>query len=235
MPMNPKGLMIAIDGPSGAGKSTAAKEVARELGYIYIDTGAMYRAVGLKAWRKDPTLQKADEIVSVAAGSIIELRNEEGKFQIYLDGENVSEEIRREEISQAASIVSSIPGVRRILVKAQQEMGKQGGVVMEGRDIGTEVFPQAELKVFLDASDLTRARRRYEENLRRGVTLSLEQTIAEINERDRRDSEREDSPLVRAKDAIYLDTSPLPQEVVIREVLRLTREKLHSMGIKKTL
>jgi cytidylate kinase len=123
-------------------------------------------------------------------------------------------------------MVSSLSGVRRILVKAQQNMGSQGGVVMEGRDIGTKVFPQAELKIFLDASDLTRARRRYEENLRRGVTLPLEQTIAEINERDRRDSEREDSPLIRAEDALYLDTSTMTQAEVIQEVLRLARERI---------
>jgi cytidylate kinase len=140
-----------------------------------------------------------------------------------LDGVDVSEAIRAEPVSQAASIVSGIPEVRKVLVHAQQEMGAAGAVVMEGRDIGTKVFPSADVKVFLDASETTRARRRYEENRKKGVTLSLEETIAEIHERDARDSRRADSPLVQATDAVYIDTSDKTIEEVIEEILGLVQ------------
>ena len=213
--------IIAIDGPSGAGKSTVAKEVAKRLGYLYIDTGAMYRAVGLRALQKNPRLDDVCQIVSIARESRIELRTSKGRPQVWLDGADVSQAIRAEAVSQAASIVSSIPEVRRVLVRAQQRMGANGGVVMEGRDIGTKVFPQANLKVFLDASEETRARRRYEENRKKGVTLTFEETVEEIHQRDARDSQRSDSPLVQAPDAIYIDTSDKTIEEVIEEILGL--------------
>ena len=213
--------IIAIDGPSGAGKSTVAKAVAKRLHYVYIDTGAMYRAIGLKAIRKNPLLDNRQEIIATVREAKIELRNFEGQAQVWLDGLDVSEAIRAEPVSQAASIVSGIPEVRRILVRAQQEMGAAGAVVMEGRDIGTKVFPNADLKIFLDASELTRARRRFEENRKKGVTLTLEETIAEIHERDARDSQRADSPLLQAKDAVYINTSDKTIEEVIEEILRL--------------
>jgi cytidylate kinase len=219
----PKGCIIAIDGPSGAGKSTVAKEVARRLGYLYIDTGAMYRAVGLKALRINPALNNEQEIIQIAQEACIELRLEEGRLHIFLDGVDVTEAIRAEPVSHAASIVSSISGVRRILVSAQQAMGSHGGVVMEGRDIGTKVFPNANLKVFLDASGKTRALRRHEENQRRGIHLSLEETFTEINKRDERDSQREDSPLVQADDAVVIDTSDKTQEEVIEVVIQLVK------------
>jgi CMP/dCMP kinase len=215
--------IIAIDGPSGAGKSTVAKAVAKRLGYVYIDTGAMYRAVGLKAIRKNPLLNDRQQIIATARDSKIELRNSQGQAQVWLDGVDVSEAIRAEPVSQAASIVSGIPEVRKVLVHAQQEMGAAGAVVMEGRDIGTKVFPNADLKVFLDASETTRARRRYEENRKKGVTLTLEETIAEIHERDARDSQRTDSPLVQAPDAVHIDTSDKTIEEVIEEILGLVR------------
>jgi cytidylate kinase len=219
---NPEWI-IAIDGPSGAGKSTVAKEVAKRLGYVYIDTGAMYRAVGLKAIRENPILDDRQQIIATAHNSKIELRNSSGRVQVWLDGVDVSEAIRTEPVSQAASIVSGIPEVRKVLVGAQQEMGMAGAVVMEGRDIGTKVFPHADLKIFLDASEATRARRRYEENRKKGVTLTLEETIAEIHERDARDSQRSDSPLVQAPEAVYIDTSDKTIEEVIEEILRLVR------------
>ena len=219
---NPEWI-IAIDGPSGAGKSTVAKEVAKRLGYVYIDTGAMYRAVGLKAIRENPLLDDRQQIIATAHSSKIELRNSSGRVQVWLDGVDVSEAIRAEPVSQAASIVSGIPEVRKVLVGAQQEMGTAGAVVMEGRDIGTKVFPNADLKIFLDASEATRAWRRYEENRKKGVTLTLEETIAEIHERDARDSQRTDSPLVQAPDAVYIDTSDKTIEEVIEEILGLVR------------
>ena len=215
------GLIIAIDGPSGAGKSTVAKELARRLGYLYIDTGAMYRAVGLKALRIDPQLENEDEIIRIARTSKIELKESQGQLSVNLDGENVTQAIRAEDVSQAASIVSSISEVRRVLVRVQQQMGAQGAVVMEGRDIGTKVFPNADLKVFLDASELTRARRRLDDNRKRGKEFTLEEIRTEIRDRDRRDSLRADSPLTRTEDAVYIDTSGLTLEEVIQEILKL--------------
>ena len=213
--------IIAIDGPSGAGKSTVAKRLARDLKFVYVDTGAMYRAIGLKALRHNPKLDNRSQIASIARDSVIDLVDSPGGSRVLLDGEDVTQAIRTEPVSQAASIVSGISDVRRVLVQAQQQMGANRNVVLEGRDIGTKVFPNANLKIFLDASERTRAQRRYEENLRKGMTLTLEETLAEINERDRRDSQRADSPLVQAKDAVYLDTSGKTIEEVLQEILKL--------------
>ncbi|MCI0622377.1 MAG: (d)CMP kinase [Acidobacteria bacterium] len=226
-----RGWIIAIDGPSGAGKSTIAKRLARRLNYLYIDTGAMYRAIGLKALRANPKLDDQAQIVSIACNSQIELKDTPEGCGVFLDGEEVTQTIRAERVSQAASIVSGIPEVRRVLVQAQQQMGANGAVVLEGRDIGTKVFPDAELKIFLDASERTRAQRRYEENLRKGVMLTLEETVAEINERDGRDSQRADSPLVQADDAVYLDTSGKTIDEVLQEILRLV-EKLEKDEVR---
>ncbi|MEW5979919.1 MAG: (d)CMP kinase [Acidobacteriota bacterium] len=225
--MNHPRLIIAIDGPSGAGKSTVAKELARRLGYLYIDTGAMYRAVGLRALELDPALSDPAQIIEVARQSRIELKaSPTGQLAIWLDDRDVSQAVRAEKVSQAASIVSSIPEVRRILVRAQQKMGASRGIVMEGRDIGTKVFPDAEIKVFLDASEETRARRRLEDNRAKGVRLSLQEMMAEIHSRDQRDTLRADSPLVQAGDAVYLDTSSLSVEEVVQRILRLVEQRL---------
>ena len=218
--------IIAIDGPSGAGKSTIAKRLARQLNFLYVDTGAMYRAIGLKALRNNPKLDDPSRIASIARDSVIELLDSPEGSRVLLDGDEVTQAIRAEPVSQAASIVSGISDVRRVLVQAQQQMGASRDVVLEGRDIGTKVFPNASLKIFLDASERTRAHRRYEENLRKGVTLTLEETIAEINERDRRDSQRADSPLARAEDAVYLDTSGKTIEEVLQEILKLVEKVL---------
>jgi CMP/dCMP kinase len=219
----PRGWIIAIDGPSGAGKSTVAKLLARELGYLYIDTGAMYRAIGLKALLHDPQLSDRNQIAAIAQNSKVELRDSPEGCRVFLDGEEVTQAIRTERVSQAASIVSGISEVRRVLVKAQQQIGLHGSVVLEGRDIGTKVFPNADLKIFLDASEMTRAQRRYAENQGKGVRLTLEETIAEIHERDQRDSRRTDSPLTQAQDAVYLDTSGKTIEEVLQEILRLVK------------
>ncbi|PYV43287.1 MAG: (d)CMP kinase [Acidobacteria bacterium] len=219
-----RGWIIAIDGPSGAGKSTVAKEIARRLGYLYIDTGAMYRAIGLKALQENPRLDDPQRIITIARQSKLELKSSEGHPQVWLDGADVTEDIRVEAVSQAASIVSSISEVRKVLVQAQQELGAAGSVVMEGRDIGTKVFPNADLKIFLDATERTRAQRRFEENRRRGANLTLDQTIAEIHERDQRDSLRSASPLTQAKNAVYIDTSEKSIEQVIQEILALVQK-----------
>ena len=219
-----RGLIIAIDGPSGAGKSTVAKKVAKRLGYLYIDTGAMYRAVGLKALRSTVPLNDSQRIIALAHSARIELKGSVESYQVFLDGEEVTRDIRVEAVSQAASKVSALSEVRRILVEAQQKMGAAGSVVMEGRDIGTKVFPNADLKVFLNATENTRAERRFLENQQRGVLMSLEETLADIRERDERDSLRADSPLVRANDALSLDTSEKSIEEVVQVILRWVGE-----------
>lgn len=219
-----RGLIIAIDGPSGAGKSTVAKRVAKQLGYLYIDTGAMYRAVGLKALRFNVALDDPQQIIALAQAARIELKGSVDNYQVFLDGEEITRDIRDEAVSQAASKVSAISEVRKILVEAQQKMGAGGAVVMEGRDIGTKVFPSADLKIFLDASENTRAERRFLENRQRGVHLSLGETLADIKERDERDSQRADSPLVRTNDAFNLDSSDKSIEEVVQVILRWVGE-----------
>jgi cytidylate kinase len=170
----------------------------------------------------------------MAQTSRIELKDDHGRLKVLLDGNDVTEAIRTEPVSQAASIVSRISEVRQILVQAQQELGAAGSIVMEGRDIGTKVFPNADLKIYMDASEATRARRRLEDNKRRGNLFTLEEIIAEIRERDRRDSQRADSPLSRTEDAVYLDTSEMTVEEVIQAVLRLVQECQSILQSKST-
>jgi len=217
-------MIIAIDGPSGAGKSTLGKMLAKNLGLLYLDTGAMYRAVGLTVLKNGTSLEDTGEIIEIAESGKIELVGEPENLQVFLNGENVSAEIRTPEVGQAASIVSTISEVRKLLVKRQQELGNRGnGCVLDGRDIGTVVFPNADVKFFLTAKPEARARRRYEEDRTRGRnTPTYEETLAEINLRDERDVSREDSPLAIAEDAIVIDTS----ELDLREVFELMLEKV---------
>ena len=217
-------LIIAIDGPVGSGKSTLARRVAELMGYVYIDTGAMYRSIALKALRRGVPLEAADPLTALAADTRIDLRVQDGGQQVFLDGEDVTSAIRTPEVAQAASKVAVIPGVRRVLVAEQRRAGGQGGVVMEGRDIGTVVFPDAELKIFLTASPEIRAERRWREHQQKGDAIDLARTLDEIRERDRRDREREDSPLVRAKDAMVVDSTAMEPEEVARLVVMLARE-----------
>ncbi|MFZ0784993.1 MAG: (d)CMP kinase [Candidatus Acidiferrales bacterium] len=217
-------LIIAIDGPVGSGKSTLARRVAELMGYVYIDTGAMYRSIALKALRGGVSLEAADPLTALAADTRIDLRAQDGGQQVFLDGEDVTSAIRTPEVAQAASKVAVVPGVRRVLVAEQRRAGGRGGVVMEGRDIGTVVFPDAELKIFLTASAEIRAERRWHEHQQKGDTIDLARTLEEIRERDRRDREREDSPLVRAKDATVVDSTAMEPEEVARLVVMLARE-----------
>lgn len=218
-------LIIAIDGPAGAGKSTAARALARRLGYLYIDTGAMYRAVAWKTLQIGIPLDNTARIGQLAAISRIELTGSVDDSHVLIDGRDITSEIRTPQISQAASIVSAIPAVRRALVARQQEMGRAGGVVLEGRDIGTHVFPQADVKFFLDASAEARSQRRFTEDAARGMAASsLAATLAEIEERDIRDRTREDSPLVQAEDAIYLDSSALTAEQVVERMVETVEQ-----------
>jgi len=217
-------LIIAIDGPVGSGKSTLARRVAELMGYVYIDTGAMYRSIALKALRRGVSLEAADPLTALAGDTRIDLRARDGGQQVFLDGEDVTSAIRTPEVAQAASKVAVIPGVRRVLVAEQRRAGGQGGVVMEGRDIGSVVFPDAELKIFLTASPEIRAERRWREHQQKGDAIDLARTLEEIRERDRRDREREDSPLVRAKDAVVVDSTAMEPEEVARLVVMLARE-----------
>lgn len=214
-------MIIAIDGPAGAGKSSVAKAVARRLNYLYIDTGAMYRAVGWKVLQDEIEFENVVRIGQLAAESTIELQGSVDDLRVRIDDRDITSEIRTPEVSQSASIVSAIPAVRRALVARQQEMGRAGNVVMEGRDIGTVVFPEAEVKIFLDASTDARAQRRYAEDATKGVAASVEETRSALETRDQRDSSRADSPLVQAEDAVYIDSSSFTIEEVIEQVLQL--------------
>jgi CMP/dCMP kinase len=220
-------LIIAIDGPVGSGKSTLARRAAEMLGYVYIDTGAMYRAVALKALRRgiaiDP--EHAYALEALARETHIDLRPQDGRQQILLDGMDVTAAIRKPEAAQAASKIAVIPGVRHVLVAEQRRAGQQGGVVMEGRDIGSVVFPDAQLKIFLTASPEVRAERRWHEHQQKGEAIDLARTLDEIHERDRRDQGRTTSPLVRAPDAVVVDSTAIEPEEVARLVVMLAREE----------
>jgi len=228
-----KQLTIAIDGPAGSGKSTVARRVAAMLGYLYLDSGAMYRAVALKALRSRTSLGDDALLAKLARETHIELKaptaDQEAaglKNRVFLDGREVTTEIRTGEVAQAASRLATIAGVREVLVTEQQRAGAGGGVVMEGRDIGTVVFPRAELKVFLEASPETRAQRRWMEHQENGETLTLEQVLEEVHERDKRDRERKVSPLLRADDAVLVDNTAMGIEETARLVVMLAERKV---------
>ena len=218
-------LIIAIDGPSGSGKSTVGKAVAKRLGYLYIDSGAVYRAVGLKALETNIPLDDAAAVAGLALKLKIKLEGDADHLQVFLDGRDVSEQIRLPGASHASSVVATIPEVREAVVEKLREMAQAGGVVMDGRDIGTKVFPDAHLKLFLDASLEVRARRRCDEERERGRDVTVAQIRAELEERDRRDRERTATPLVKAPDAVFIDTSDLPLDVVIERALEIARTR----------
>ena len=221
-----KPMIIAIDGPSGAGKSTLGRMLARELGLLYVDTGAMYRAVALAVVAANVNANDADEVARVAAEVKIELAGDPDSLRVVLDGHDVSGEIRTEQITRLSSIISAIPAVRRDLVRRQREMGARGrGVVLDGRDIGTIVFPDADVKFFLTAVPEARAKRRYDEDHRQEPDLTFEETLADINTRDERDSTRADSPLSIAEDAFVIDTTDLSIEEVFARLLEAIRER----------
>jgi CMP/dCMP kinase len=219
-------MIIAIDGPSGAGKSTLGKMLAKKLGLLYLDTGAMYRAVALAVVRKGVGLEDPTAAAAVAREARIELVGEPDSLEVFLDGDDVSAEIRTLEIAQAASVVSTNSEVRRTMVEHQRQIGLSApnGCVLEGRDIGSVVFPNADIKFFLTAKPEARARRRFEEDKTKGRLSTYEQTLAEINERDQRDVSREDSPLSIAEDAVVIDTSELDLSEVFEQMLASIRK-----------
>lgn len=222
--MNDK-LIIAIDGPVGSGKSTVARRVAEMLGYTHLDSGAMYRAVGLKALRDGVPLDSPERLAALADSARIDLVPRDGKLLVLLDGEDITDAIRAPEVSRAASVVAVVPGVRHPMVAEQRRAGQRGGVVMEGRDIGSVVFPHADLKIFLDASPEVRASRRRRELEEKGEPMEFEKVLAEVHERDRRDREREMSPLVRAADAVIVDNTALDAEETARVIVMLANEQ----------
>lgn len=228
--MRPRGLVVAIDGPAGSGKSTAARRVAEELGYSLVDTGAIYRTVALLSLRAGLSPADGPAIALLAERTSIQLAR---GGRVFLDGSDVSEAIRAPLISSLASKISALPEVRAALLGLQRALGREGGVVLEGRDIGTVVFPDAELKVFLCASPEVRARRRYEELCGRGLAVSFSETLREVEERDARDSLRAIAPLCSARDSVVLDSSDLTLDEVVDQVVALARARLAELQIAK--
>jgi cytidylate kinase len=218
-------VIIAIDGPSGAGKSTLAKRLARDLGFTYLDTGALYRALALKVLRQGVDLADDARMAELVRSTTIDLREERGKLEVWMDGQDVAGDIRTPEVSQTASKASALKSVRARLLELQRDLGKRGSVVAEGRDIGTVVFPDAEVKIFLDASIGERARRRYQELRAAGRSVQLEETLREMEERDKRDSERDLAPLCQAADAVRVDSSSVDAEQVAAIVLDLVNQR----------
>jgi cytidylate kinase len=217
-------LIIAIDGPVGSGKSTVARRVAGLLGYSYLDSGAMYRALAWKALAAGVPLDSPARLAALAQATRIDLAQEAGELRVRVDGSDVTEAIRSADVARAASQVAVAPGVRAVLVDQQRRAGQAGGVVMEGRDIGTVVFPDAHLKIFLDASVEVRAERRRQEHLAKGEALEPAQVLQEVRERDRRDRERATSPLVRARDAVLVDNTAMDAEETARLIVLLARD-----------
>jgi CMP/dCMP kinase len=221
-----KRISIAIDGPAAAGKSTVAKIVAEKLAYVYIDTGAMYRALTYLALQKGVDLHDQQALLQVLRDTYIELKPSERGQLVLVNGQNITDVIRSEEVTNSVSLVAKHPLIREEMVARQRALGERGGVVMDGRDIGTHVLPQAEVKIFLKASVEERAKRRHEENLARGFASDLEKLKEEIARRDKIDSEREVAPLKKAEDAVEIDTTSLSINDVVNEIMKIIEERI---------
>ena len=222
-----KNIQIAIDGPAGAGKSSIAKEIAKEFKYIYIDTGAMYRALTLIVMERNISFEKYDIIEKIAQEIEISFQIKKDRQEVFVGGRNVTEEIRSPEISNNVSTISAISGVRKQMVKKQQDLAQEANVVMDGRDIGTVVLPGADLKIFLTATPEERAKRRKKEMDEKGHKIDFEKLLKEIKDRDHLDETRDDSPLIAAKDAILVDTTDLSFDQVLNKIINLIRGKIN--------
>ena len=216
---------IAIDGPAGAGKSTIARRVARELSFIYVDTGAMYRAMALYLLRRKVNRDDTEQIGNICQDAEISIEYQNGEQIVLLNGENVNSYLRTEEVGNMASVSSAVPRVREKLLSLQRKLARDMSVVMDGRDIGTTILPDADVKIYLTASSLTRARRRYLELQEKGTVCNLDDIQKDIEERDQRDMNREISPLRQAKDAVLVDSSDLTIQQVVDRILQIFRSK----------
>ena len=216
---------IAIDGPAGAGKSTIARRVARELSFIYVDTGAMYRAMALYLLRRKVNRDDTEQIGNICQDAEISIEYQNGEQIVLLNGENVNSYLRTEEVGNMASVSSAVPRVREKLLSLQRKLAKDMSVVMDGRDIGTTILPNADVKIYLTASSLTRARRRYLELQEKGTVCNLDDIQKDIEERDQRDMNREISPLRQAKDAVRVDSSDLTIQQGVDRILQIFRSK----------
>ncbi|GHP12754.1 cytidylate kinase [Lentilactobacillus fungorum] len=225
--MHKNGLQVAIDGPASAGKSTVAKLVAKQFGYIYCDTGAMYRAITLKALKEGISLDDAATIAQLTQATQISFTPDEGGQRVFIDDKEVTEAIRQEDVTNSVSAVAAIPAVRAELSDRQKVIAKDGGIVMDGRDIGTAVLPNAEVKIFLVASVKERAQRRYKENIQKGINTPLDELQLEIEARDYKDSHRKVSPLTKAKDAEEIDTTSLSIQEVVSKIANVINNKLN--------
>ncbi len=227
--MNAKQLVIAIDGPAASGKSTTARRVAERMGYLHVDTGAMYRAVTLKVLRSGVAVDQENAVERLMGATRVELRETGDGLKVYLDGEDVTDAIRTVEVTEAVSAVSKLPAVRRAMVREQRRLGEHRGVVLEGRDIGTVVFPDADLKIYMLADLEARSRRRQSDLADAGVLKPLDEVRDELQDRDTTDSTREHSPLLKADDAIVIDTSHLTidqqVDLVVQKAKEIARRK----------
>lgn len=215
------GYNVAIDGPAGAGKSTIAKLVAKEKGYVYVDTGAMYRGLAIHFLENGIEAEEKEKIAEACKDADVTIRYEDGQQQVYLNGKNITAKLREEAVGNMASKSSAIPEVRGKLLELQRELARKEDVIMDGRDIGTCVLPDADVKVFLTASVETRAKRRYDELVEKGVACDLEEIARDIAERDERDSTREIAPLKQAEDAVLIDSSYMTIEEVVAAIVKL--------------
>lgn len=224
-PSKRKGLTIAIDGPSGAGKSTVARSLGKRLGYLYIDTGAMYRSVALGVKKKGIFPEDELTVSQLASSLRITFVTEKEQTRIFCEGEDITEAIRTPEVSRLASSISRQKGVREALVRMQRELGREGGVVLEGRDIGTVVFPDADVKFYLDAEGDERVRRRYHEMVEKGVKVDFKETQEELLQRDHNDMHRSHSPLRKADDALFIDSTHRSVEEIVEEMVGIVKAK----------
>ena len=218
-------FVVAIDGPAGSGKGTVTKLVSERLGLVNIDTGAMYRCVALKALKNNIKETNLEELNVLLEKISIDMKRENGKLIVILDGEDVSEEIRTPKVDSCVAKYAAIASVRNKITPLQRKMGENGKVIMEGRDIGTVVFPNADVKIYLDASVEERAKRRYKQDIEKGINITYEEVLEEIKKRHKLETEREIAPLVQAEDAIYVDSSNLTIEQVVEKIIDIIKEK----------